>query len=183
VAIWRMSAFCQRASRTVVPRRFLLSEHGATAVEFALIAPLFLALLLAIFETAIVLLMQQVLQTATTTASRQILTGQAQSQGTTAAQFKQLVCNSATSLFNCGNMYVNVQTFASFSSATMLNPVQNGTFNSGSMSYNIGSPGSIEVVQVFYQWPVYLGPLGFNLSNMNGNIHLLVATAAFRNEP
>ena len=164
-------------------RRLLSSEGGATAVEFALIAPAFLALLLAIFEVASVLLMQQALQTATTKAARLILTGQAQSQNTTAAQFQQLVCNDATSLFNCSNLYVNVQTFASFSSVSMMNPVQNGNFNPASMSYSLGSPGSIEVVQVFYEWPVYLGPLGFDLSNMNGNIHLLVATAAFRNEP
>jgi Flp pilus assembly protein TadG len=164
-------------------RRLISSQGGATAVEFALIAPAFLALLLAIFEVSLVLLMQQVLQTATTKAARLILTGQAQSQNTTAAQFKQQVCTAATSLFNCANLYVNVQTFSSFSSVSMLNPVQSGTVNAGSMSYSLGSPGSIEVVQVFYEWPVYLGPLGFNLSNMNGKIHLLVATAAFRNEP
>lgn len=164
-------------------RRLISSQGGAAAVEFALIAPAFLALLLAIFEVSLVLLMQQALQTATTKAGRLILTGQAQSQNTTAAQFKQQVCTAATSLFNCANLYINVQTFSSFSSVSMLNPVLNGTFNAGSMSYSLGSPGSVEVVQVFYEWPVYLGPLGFNLSNMNGNIHLLVATAAFRNEP
>jgi Flp pilus assembly protein TadG len=164
-------------------RRLVSSDDGATAVEFALIGAPFFALLLAIFEVSIVLLMQQALQTATTKAARLILTGQAKSQNTTAAQFQQLVCNDATSVFNCSNLYVNVQTFASFSSASMLNPVQNGTFTPASMSYSVGSPGSIEVVQVFYEWPVFLGPLGFDLSNMNGNIHLLVATAAFRNEP
>jgi len=164
-------------------RGLLSAEGGATAVEFALIGAPFLALLLAIFEVALVLLMQQALQTATTKAARLILTGQAQSQNTTAAQFKQQVCNNGASMFNCANLYVNVQTFASFSSVSMLNPVQNGNFNAASMSYSLGNPGSIEVVQVFYEWPVYLGPLGFNLSNMSGNIHLLVATAAFRNEP
>src|SRR5665213_698701 len=169
--------------RTDAHRRLISSEGGATAVGFALIAPAFFALLLAIFEVSIVLFMQQALQTATTKTARLIMTGQAQSQNTTAAQFKQQVCNNATSLFNCSNLYVNVQSFSSFSSVSMLNPVQNGTFNAGSMSYGLGSPGSIEVVQVFYEWPVYLGPLGFNLSNMNGSIHLLVATAAFRNEP
>jgi Flp pilus assembly protein TadG len=169
--------------KTGAHRRLISSQGGATAVEFALIAPAFFALLLAIFELSLVLLMQQALQTATTKAARLILTGQAKSHNKTAAQFQQLVCNDATSLFNCANLYVNVQTFSSFSSVSMLNPVQKGTFNAGSMSDSLGSPGSIEVVQVFYEWPVYLGPLGFDLSNMNGNIHLLVATAAFRNEP
>ena len=179
----RTGHILRQIMRAGAHRRLICSIDGAAAVEFALIAPAFLALLLAIFEVAVVLLMQQALQTATTKSARLILTGQAQSQNTTAAQFKQQVCNNGTSLFNCSNLYVNVQSFSSFSSVAMLNPVQNGTFNAASMSYSLGSPGSIEVVQVFYEWPVYLGPLGFNLSNMNGSIHLLVATAAFRNEP
>ena len=34
-----------------------------------------------------------------------------------------------------------------------------------------------------YQWPVYVSLLGFNLSDMAGGKRLLMATAAFRNEP
>ena len=39
------------------------------------------------------------------------------------------------------------------------------------------------VVRLFYQWPVYVSLLGFTLPNMAGDKRLLVATAAFRNEP
>ena len=38
-------------------------------------------------------------------------------------------------------------------------------------------------MQVMYQWPVFLGPLGFNLSNLPNNKRLLMATAVFRIEP
>jgi hypothetical protein len=38
-------------------------------------------------------------------------------------------------------------------------------------------------VRLFYQYPVYVSLLGFNLSNINGGKRLLAATAAFRNEP
>lgn len=169
------------------PRRragmFFRNRSGATAVEFAIVAPAFLALLYAILQTALVFFAQQVLQTATTQAARLIMTGQAQAASYTAAQFQQAVCAAATALFNCAGIYVNVQTFASFSSVSLLNPVSNGAFSSAGMSYSPGGTGDIEVVQVFYQWPVYAGPLGFNLSNMNGNKRVLVATAAFRNEP
>lgn len=163
-------------------RRFLRDKSGATAVEFALVALPFFALLYAILETGMVFFAQEVLQTATTQASRSIMTGQAQTQNLSAAQFQQSVCTAATSLFTCGNIYVNVQKFSSFGSASMLNPLSNGNFNS-SMTYNAGGPGDIIVVQTFYQWPVFLGPLGLNLSNMNGNYRLLQATAVFRNEP
>jgi Flp pilus assembly protein TadG len=169
--------------RLALFRRFLGTGSGATAVEFALVAPPFIALLYAILQTTLIFFAQQVLQTATIQAARLIMTGQAQSGNYTASQFQQAVCANATSLFNCGGIYVNVQTFSSFSSVTMLNPVSNGTFSSSGMSYSPGGTGDIEVVQVFYQWPVYPGPLGFSLSNASGNNRVLVATAAFRNEP
>ncbi len=165
-----------------VPRSFLRSEDATSAVEFAMVAAPFLALLMAILETALVFFAQQVLQTATTQASRLIMTGQAQSSAMTATQFQQAVCNDAVVIFTCSGIYVNVQTFSSFSSVSQMNPISNGNFNT-SMNYQIGTQGDIELVQVFYQWPVYTAPLGFSLSNLNGNSRLLVATAVFRNEP
>jgi Flp pilus assembly protein TadG len=163
--------------------RFAKGDSGATAVEFALIGPVFFALLFAILETSLIFFAQQALQTATTQASRLVLTGQAQSANLTAAQFKSAVCTAATSLFNCANLYVNMQTFSSFSNVTMMNPVSTGTFSSSGMSYTPGNPGDVVVVQVFYLWPVWPGPLGFNMSNSSGNTRVLVGTAAFRNEP
>jgi Flp pilus assembly protein TadG len=159
------------------------ATSGATAVEFALIAAPLFGLLIAILQTSLLFFAQEYLQTATTQASRQIMTGQAQTQGITAAQFKQTVCNNVSVLLSCNGVYVNVKTFTSFSSVTTPTPVQNGVFSSANLGYTLGSAGDVELVQVFYQWPVLLGPLGFNLSNMNGNYNLIVGTAVFRNEP
>jgi Flp pilus assembly protein TadG len=164
-------------------RQFLSQGEGATAVEFALVAPAFIALLWAILQTALVFFAQQVLQTATTQAARLIMTGQAQSSNMTAAQFTQQVCTNAAGLFSCGGLYANVQTFTSFSNATMYNPISNGKFSSSNMTWSPGGTGSIEVVQVFYQWPVWPGPLGFNYQSGGTNSDLIVATSAFRNEP
>ncbi len=49
--------------------------------------------------------------------------------------------------------------------------------------YSPGGPGDIVVVRIMYQWPVYVSLLGLNLSDMSGGKRLLMATAAFRNEP
>jgi Flp pilus assembly protein TadG len=163
--------------------RFRRYSDGTTAVELALIAPAFLALLVAILETGVVFITQQVLQTATTEAGRLIMTGQAQSQSLTAAQFQQDVCNYAGSLINCSNLYANVQTFATFTSMSMLNPVQSKNFQSSSLNYNLGGANDIVLVQVFYILPVFTAPLGFDLSTLSNNNRLLVATAVFRNEP
>ena len=164
-------------------RRFRCNADGVAAVEFALIAAPFFALLFAILETALVFMAQQALQTATTETARLIMTGQAQNQNMTASQFQQALCTNATTLFSCSGLYVNVQTFTSFSSMTQMNPLQNGTFVTSNMNFMPGGPGEIVLVQAFYQWPVWLAPLGFNLSNMSGDSRLLMATAVFRNEP
>ena len=58
----------------------------------------------------------------------------------------------------------------------------NGNFQNN-FSYQPGGPGDIVVVRLFYQYPVYVSLLGFNLSNVNVGKRLLAATAAFRNEP
>ena len=163
-------------------RRFGRDHSGATALEFALVATPFFAMLYAIFQTALLFLAQEVLQTATTNAARLIMTGQAQSQKLNATQFQAAVCSNIPALFTCSGVYVNVQKFSSFGGATPLNPLQNGNFNTA-MAYNLGGAGDIIIVQVFYQWPAYVGLLGFNLTNMNGNYRLMQATAVFRNEP
>jgi Flp pilus assembly protein TadG len=56
-------------------RRFRRNRRGSAAVEFALVAPVFFALLFAIIETSIVFFAGQVLETITQDAARTILTG------------------------------------------------------------------------------------------------------------
>jgi Flp pilus assembly protein TadG len=163
--------------------RFMRATKAASAVEFSLVAAPFCAILIAVLQTALVFLAQQVLQTATSEAARLVMTGQAQNQNLTATQFQTQVCNLASALFSCAGLYVNVQTFDSFSGMTQMSPLQNGQFSSTGMNYSMGGPGDIVLLQVFYQWPVVLGPLNFNLTNMSGNNRLLVGTAVFRNEP
>ena len=53
---------------------------------------------------------------------------------------------------------------------------------SAKVTYSPGGVGDIEVVTLYYAWPIYVSLLGNNLADM-GNNRLLVATAVFRNEP
>jgi Flp pilus assembly protein TadG len=168
------------AARAV--RRFVRQQDGASAVEFGLIAAPFLALVFAIMETAIIFFSGQALETAVADSGRLIMTGQA--KDFSQSQFKEAVCAKIYGLFNCSTgVYVDVQKFSSFANVTMTSPVDaNGNFQNN-MNYDHGGPGDIVVVRLFYQWPVYVALLGFDLHNMNGGKRLLVATSAFRNEP
>jgi len=165
-------------------RRFARAQDGSAAVEFGLVAAPFLALLFAIMETAFVFFAGQSLEYAVSQSGRLVMTGQADSGGWNQAGFKTQVCNKIVALFDCANkLYINVQNFSTFSSASTTPPYQNGQFDTSKMVYQPGNPGDVVVVSLYYQWPIYVSLFSNNLANQNGNNRLLVATSAFRNEP
>lgn len=168
--------------RTV--RRFQKGDDGVAAVEFAIVATPFLALMFAIMETSLVFFASQTLETAVADSARLIMTGQAQSQNFTAAQFKTAVCDRVKGLFDCaGGLKIDVKTYSAFGSVDNSKPVDaNGNLKTN-FGYQPGGPGEIVVVRLMYEFPVYASLLGFNLSDMSSGKRLVMATAAFRNEP
>ena len=165
-------------------RRFRRNRQGSAAVEFALVAPLFFGLLFAIIETAMVFFAGQVLETVTQDSARMIMTGQAQNAGYTQSQFKTYVCGKIGILFDCVNgIYVDVQSYPAFSGVSVSDPIDGTKTFVPPNGYSPGGPGDIVVVRLFYQWPLFVTGLGYNIANLSGSKRLLTATAAFRNEP
>ena len=169
-------------------RRFRRNRRGSAAVEFALVAPVFFALLFAIIETAIVFFAGQVLETVTQDSARKIMTGQAQTANYTKAQFKEtVVCPTgalAKVLFNCDNLFIDVKSYPTFPNVTITEPIDGSQeFRPAHRAIAPASGGDIVVVRMFYQWPLFVTGLGYNISNLTGSKRLLSATAAFRNEP
>lgn len=176
-------------------RRFRRDRHGSAAVEFALVAPLFFGLLFAIIETGMVFFAGEVLETITQDSARIIQTGQAMTPGgvsatqtgpLTAAQFQQYVCSQIPALFSCNNVSIDVESYSPSQAwpASLSNQIDsNGNFITSNLQYNTGGPCDVVIVRLFYQWPLFVTGLGFNLSNLSGGKRLLWASAAFRNEP
>jgi Flp pilus assembly protein TadG len=191
------SLAASKAAASNILRRFRRSRAGSAAVEFALVAPVFFALLFAIIEVALMFFASQVLETITQDSARMLMTGQGQTGQVcvdpasgalapcTLQSFQTYACSQIpASLFNCTGLYVDVENYpAGFSSITINNQISGGAFTSANMAFNPGGPGAVVVVRMFYQWPLFVTGLGFNLSNLSGNKRLLVATAAFQNEP
>jgi Flp pilus assembly protein TadG len=164
--------------------RFRRNRRGSAAVEFALVAPVFFALLFAIIETAIVFFAGQVLETVTQDSARMIMTGQAQTGGYSQGQFKDYVCGRISVLFDCASgIYVDVKSYPAFTNVSITDPIDGGKNFIPAMQYSPGGPGDIVVVRLFYQWPLFVTGLGYNVANLSGSKRLLAATAAFRNEP
>lgn len=178
-----MSPAASTASLRNVLRRFRRSRRGSAAVEFALVAPVFFALLFAIIETALVFFAGQVLETITQNSARVIMTGQAQTAAYTQAQFATYVCSQVPALFNCNNIYIDVESYPAFTNVTINSQIDGSNNFINNMQYSPGGPGDIVVVRLFYQWPLFVTGLGYNIANLAGSKRLLTATAAFRNEP
>ena len=126
----------------------------------------------------------QVLETVTQDSARVIMTGQAQLASFTQAQFKNLVCSKVVALFDCVNgISIDVQSYSAFSAVNVADPIDAGKNFVPPNNYLPGGPGDIVVVRLFYQWPLLVTGLGFNVANLSGSKRLLTATAAFQNEP
>ena len=166
-------------------RQLACDSRGATIIEFAIVAPAFLAVLIGILQIALAYLAQDGLEGATETASRMLATGQAQRAGMTAAQFKTSACSALPNYMNCSSMMVDVRTASSFSAADTGMPTltydSNGNV-SNSFSYTPGGQAAIVVVRFMYLWPTFTGPLGFNLADQPGAKRLLLATSVFKSE-
>ena len=177
------SSTVPKATLRSVLRRFRRNRRGSAAVEFALVAPVFFALLFAIIETALVFFAGQVLETVTQNSARMIMTGQAQTAAYTPAQFATYVCGQVPALFTCANIYIDVESYPAFSSVTINSQIDGANNFINNMQYSPGGPGDIVVVRLFYQWPLFVTGLGYNIANLSGSKRLLSATAAFKNEP
>lgn len=167
--------------------RFGRARDGVTAVEFAMIAPIFFALLLGIFETAFTMLTGQLVETATIDASRLILTGQAQAQGMTKAAFKDAVCGLLPSFLDCSNgVFVDVQVLTAFD-ATISTPTKDGNLDPSAFKFVPGGRDDIVMVRVYYKWTGLIAStmknFGLDFSNQADGSTLETATMVFKNEP
>ena len=174
-------------------RRLALRTDGSAAVEFGLIVIPFFALILGSLQLVVLFIAQQILETATETAARSVLTGNAQNAGLTQAQFQTALCANIPALLKCSNVLIDMRVSTTgFGGATVTKPslvynvngVVTGITDNNATSplqFAPGSPGQIVVMRVMYQWPVF-NLLGFSLSNLANGTRLLMAVSVFKNE-
>jgi Flp pilus assembly protein TadG len=168
-------------------RKLARDEAGSPAVEFALVSPIFIGVVLATLQAGTIFLAKAFFESSAEEAARVVLTNQ--TGALTAAQFQTEICNLLTSLFTCGEVVVELEPVPSGATnlSTLLptfdshgNVVGTPTVDVGS---NAGAPGTDMLLVVMYPWTVYGGPLGLNFSNMGNGKMLMTSTQVFRIEP
>jgi Flp pilus assembly protein TadG len=183
-ALPAMPSPARRSPRKGFLRRFGRARGGAAAVEFAMVALPFLALIFATVELGMMFLVSTTLESSAQSAARTIRTGQFQSGAGTAAAYKTAICDGMGWLgADCqANLYVDVRTFNTFAAVTAPPPIANGAIDPTAMTFQAGAACSIVLARAFYNWTL-LAPDLSGVAHMNGNKVLLTAAGAFRNEP
>jgi len=166
--------------------RFRQDQSGASALEFALVAGPLILLLLATLQVGLVFFANFTLEGAVERGARLIRTGQAQNGKFSAGEFKNEVCKYLTAPLSCTKLKLDVRSYANFAGAgqNLTNPIGRDGKLKTNFSYDPGSGEDVIVVRAFY--PLDIGsllPSEISLSNLADGERLLVATAAFRNEP
>jgi Flp pilus assembly protein TadG len=180
-----MRTFFARLSRR--GRALASGERGSAAIEFALVFPVFIAVVLATLQAASIFLVKAFFESAAEQAARVVLTNQTETL--TAAQFQTEVCNQLTALFNCSQVIVELEPLpAGTTNLSSLLPTfnANGTLV-GSPPIDVGAKagasGTDMLLVVMYPWPVYGGPLGLNFADLGPGQMLMSSTQVFRIEP
>ncbi len=177
--------------------RFLRHKGGNPLIQFALVAPVFFALVFMIIDDGLAIFTQATLDNATRDASRNILLGTYQQNGSTDAtnksNFKTAVCNEMGGLMesqsNCTSIlqvYVNnASSFASLTAQTGSGGTlsNNGTFSicqtADCPSSGASGVSRYVIVQAAYD-RLYIPFIGRYVS---GGDLLLISTIVFQTEP
>ncbi|WP_449396813.1 TadE/TadG family type IV pilus assembly protein [Devosia riboflavina] len=161
--------------------------RGATMIEFAILAPIFFAILTAILQTSVQFFAAQVLESGMSDASRAIRVGQAQHDGWTVDDYKNNVCDRLYGLFgNCADMHVTVRQINDFQSADYSIPLDLTCKKDCDWTEDEvwvpGGSSSVVLVQVHYRYPAIL-QFPYSPNMLADGRSLLSAATVFRNEP
>jgi Flp pilus assembly protein TadG len=141
---------------------------GSVALEFAMIGPAFLGLLLFVLELGFLLYAQTALDYAVNQAARQMQTGQKTiANGAPQALFvSQNLCPFLGAFLTCTGVVVTLQPVTTFQTSISPAPLSTGTVNPGVR-------GSLQLLRAYYTPDIPVWPL---------NVNSLIGTAAYLNE-
>jgi hypothetical protein len=130
--------------RKLITRR--LGQSGAFALEFALVAPVFMVMLFVVFEISYDEFMQEVLDNALQSAARQVQIGDTQS-ASTSTFVTDYFCPYGSGLLNCKNLFVRIQSisFSAGSCSNLSSSSATGDFYDATVS---GAPVSSGVLEL-----------------------------------
>jgi Flp pilus assembly protein TadG len=174
------------------------SDSGASATEFAILAPAFLALVVGLIEVTGLFLANGLLEGAVREASRYGITVRCNENRTTV--IRQIVADNTYGLIDMNTVTISTSVYQNFASIGQPEPFtdsnSNGRYDAGEPFTDIngngawdadqgrtgeGTAGDVVQYTIRYNWPLFSPFLAPVLGS--GGIVPLRATVAVRNEP
>ena len=164
-------------------------DNGTAAVEFAMIIPVYLALVLSILEIGWISTKMAMLDYATSNAAKFIYIGAASTGSPTKDQIEQYICDKAIVFGNCkDNILIEATTISDFNSFPNTNAQCKDSANphiKPTVSYNTGGSSEIVYMRICVSTDLFTPYLGYGLAlpkTAQGR-YQIVAAVAFVNEP
>lgn len=177
---------------------FMRRENGSASLEFAFAAPILILAMIGIFEVAMILFTNAVVEGAVRSASRFGLTGQQEAGVSRQDTIVQKIRDGSLGLVEITADDIDVLVYPSFSDVGKPEPYDdangNGSHDAGESFSDVngngvwdpdmgasgaGGPGEVVVYRVRYSWPMMTG----YLAEQFGDSVDMASSIAVRNEP
>ncbi len=168
--------------------RIVRNRDGSAAIEFAIVAPVFLAILMSTFEVGWFFFANSQVDAAVLDASRLVRTGTPQQTGIDKDEFFDIVCPKVSFLGPCqSRLTVEVKNYPSFTD--LANDTAGAVCRDddptiiNAIPYEPGTEQSIVRVRLCFLYDTINPAVGVNLAESANGRRALVSTYVFRNEP
>lgn len=190
--------------RKYIRERFcelVLASSGAAVIEYALLLPVLLLLLMGAIEYNAIMYASTVLEGATTVAAREGKTGYVQSGMSQQDYIYSMVQNRVKGLLDTTKLQISSKSYANLAVVGQPEPCispaaspcpgtpgvnfvdinHNGVWDPDQGATGLGAAGDVVLYTVQYTWPI-MTPLMQNFIGSNGSF-TLVSSTIVRNEP
>ena len=165
-------------------RRWLSRDDGVVAIEFAMLALPFFALLIGSVEFSLAFAASYMLEGGTVEAARLVRTGEAVDSGDPETAFKDRLCDQVSFLIPCNDIVYESIVLDSFASASDFAPQYDASGNMVSQGFSAGASENVVMVRVFYKYEFMTPFIGNLVTNGGGSSSMnLMSTAVIKNEP
>lgn len=163
-------------------RRLAKDKSGVTAIEFAMVAPVFFFLVFAIIETALLYFTATVMNGEVASTARAIRTGSLQQLDDPEDAFYEALCSNLGHVLDCSKVIVDVRTFANFDDLTF-DPYLDEEGEADGAEFDPGAAGEVVLIRIAYKYNIITPYLAEFLAPDGTGRVMLQAAAAFQNEP
>jgi len=180
--------------------RLIRNREGATAAEFALIAPVCMMLICVFIDLSMAMFITNVMEGGLREASRYAITGYLEPGVTREQKIKNIIADHSYNLIAEADIAITYKVYPSFKDVGQPEPFvdkngngkydsgesftdtnKNGVWDSDMGAAGVGGSGDIVAYIVTYKWKLWT-PMATEIWGNDGAV-LLTATVAVRNEP